>query len=294
MLTWAIARDATHRLLPMAKGTLKALSWDLVAFRVSASVMASVWAAVQARHHMLDLVPPLSRRGEFSAWAKSVAAFAGRPLDLKLPIHKSVVHRLLAWRPDTAAQHRARLVAALATLACLRVSEAAQLQACDLRFDHFTGYGAPGYEGTCGVYVTKRKNDSIRRGHLPGLGRAANPSLDIVHQLRLWLKTMELEPRHGCQKRQRPAARCLVCPPLFPRLRRVEGGMFVSSEVACSRQMLSDDIRRAVSWAGCDVSRFSSISARKRMTVQEPLAVGVVMGREWAEPAERLRRFPGD
>ena len=39
--------------------------------------------------------------------------------------------------------------------------------------------------------------------------------------------------------------------------------MFVSSEVACSRQMLSDDIRRAVSWAGCDISRFSGISARK-------------------------------
>ena len=49
------------------------------------------------------------------------------------------------------AVNRNRLSSALATIARLWVSEVARLQASDLWFDHPTGYGIPGFDGSCAV-----------------------------------------------------------------------------------------------------------------------------------------------
>jgi hypothetical protein len=63
------------------------------------------------------------------------------------------------------AAHRARLLTVVATLCCLRVNEVALLQVCDLWWDHLTGYGVPGFEGTCSLHIVRRKNDTQRKGH---------------------------------------------------------------------------------------------------------------------------------
>ena len=127
------------------------------------------------------------------------------------------------------------------------------LQACDLWFDHFTGYGIPGYEGTCAVHVNKRKKDRIRRGHHPALGRAEDPELDIVHQLRVWMEAMDLVVHPRCRKRHEPAARCPWCPPIFPRTRRGRGNVTVSDGYACSPQRMSDDVKFAMSQMGAEL-----------------------------------------
>ena len=132
-VSWAIARKAVRLLLPMSTDTLK------------------------ARHRQYHLKQLIDGRGELTTWKSSIASVIGRPLSLKLPIHRTIVVRLLAWRPTQVAWKCARLATALATIACLRISEVAHLQVCDLWFDHITGYGIPGYEGTCAVHVNKRK-----------------------------------------------------------------------------------------------------------------------------------------
>ncbi len=70
----------------------------------------------------------------------------GRPLELKLPIQKVTVRWLLAWR------HRARLLTALATLACMRVNPVARLQVCDLWSDYLTSYGSPALRDVLGAH----------------------------------------------------------------------------------------------------------------------------------------------
>ena len=262
-VSWAIARKAVRLLLPMSTDTLKALTWDLITHAASASLIEAVWHAIQARHRQYHLVPPIDGRGELTAWKRSISSVTGRPLSLKLPIHRTIVVRLLAWRPTQVAWNRARLATALATIACLRVSEVAHLQACDLWFDHFTGYGIPGYEGTCAVHVNKRKNDRVRRGHHPALGRAADPELDIVYQLRVWMEALDLRVHPRCRKRREPAARCPWCPPLFPRTRRGRGNVTLSDGSACSPQRMSGDIKFAMSQMGANPDRFSGVSARK-------------------------------
>ena len=170
---------------------------------------------------------------------------------------------LLAWRPSTLAAHRARLLTALATLACMRVNEVARLQVCDLWFDYLTSYGVPGFEGTCSVHIDRRKNDTQRKGHFPALGRSRDPTLDIVTQLKTWLRYPGLAVDPRCTKRQRPAARCEFCFPLFPVTRCARGGATVLTSKPCSRQQASDWIRWAVAQAGGHSERFSGISARK-------------------------------
>ena len=107
---------------------------------------------------------------------------------------------------------------ALATICCLRVAELAALQVCDLWFDFHTGYGIPGFHGTAAVHIGRRKNDIERKGHHPAIGRAIDPALDLVHQLRAWLGLNDLAVSDQCTKQAFTAARCPHCAPLFSRL----------------------------------------------------------------------------
>jgi hypothetical protein len=148
VVTWGVALKALDAVLPMSLTTLKALTWDLVCFAVPTSQVELVWKAVQARHRQFHLPPPMCEANQFLSWSKMLGSIRGRPAALKLPIQKATVHWLLAWRPETLAAHRARLLTVVATLACLRVNEVAQLQVCDLWFDYLTSYGVPCFEGT--------------------------------------------------------------------------------------------------------------------------------------------------
>ena len=262
VVTWAVARKAVDSILPMSLDTLKALTWDMVCFAVPSSQVELVWRSIQARHRQFQLRLPLGETGQYSMWTRMLGSVRGRPLRLKYPIQKHTVRWLLAWRPDKLAAHRARLLTVVATLACLRVSEVALLQVCDLWFDHLAGYGVPGFEGTCSLHIVRRKNDTQRKGHWPALGRSRDPELDIVQQLRVWLRLAGLAVRQDCSKRSQPAARC-ACPPLFPLTRCGPGGVTVATERPCSRQQAGDMIRWAVAESGCDAARFSGISARK-------------------------------
>ena len=80
---------------------------------------------MQARHRQYHLTPHIDGRGELTAWKRSIASVTGRPLSLKLPIHRTIVVRLPASSPTRVAWNRARLATALATIACLRISEVA-------------------------------------------------------------------------------------------------------------------------------------------------------------------------
>ena len=133
---------------------------------------------------------------------RAISCVVGRPLAQKLPVHKSIVRTLLAWRPTGVADNRCRLLTAVATVACLRVSEVTALPVCNLWFDHFTGMGVPGYEGSCGVYILKQKNDKQRTGHMPDIGVSRDPALDLVAQLRFWMEWMGLSIQPGCTERR--------------------------------------------------------------------------------------------
>ena len=263
VVTWAIAWGAIHFILPMSTDILKALSWELLCMGTPRSVITAIWAAVQNRHRVAGLQTPIYGFGEFSAWTRCLARLVGRPTALLFPVHRILVARMLRLHPDALRDERDRLMVALATICCLRVAELVALQVCDLWFDFHAGYGIPGFRGTLAVHVARRKNDCERKGHHPAVGRPLDPDLDLVRQLKSWLRFFNLSVSPLCRKKTHLAAHCVHCPPVFSRFHNGPGCRPIPSFTPLSVNMFGDALRRVVQTCGADVQRFSGISARK-------------------------------
>ena len=74
------------------------------------------WCAIQARHNVFGLEPPLCKPRDFATWERALQQVMGWLLVLKLPIHLWVVVWLLRFRPDSVADQRDRLLTILLTL----------------------------------------------------------------------------------------------------------------------------------------------------------------------------------
>jgi integrase len=260
-VTWGLARNATHLLFPMSPPTLQALTMDLMGLRTPRSVIIAVWSAIQNRHRCAGLPTPIQGPNEFSSWTRVLGSLQGAPRPLIFPIHRSMVQRLLAWRPSTLADNRDRLATCLATICCLRVSELRALRVCHLLFDFHCAYGIPGYDGTLALHIVKRKNDSQRRGHYPAVGRAANPELDLVFQLRVWLRVLGLSRSPLCSSRA--GVQCPSCPPVFPRLAPGAHPAYTANSQPMSGSMVRDAVRRMAALCDGNPRNFSGISTRK-------------------------------
>ena len=260
-VTWGVARNAAHLLFPMSRTTLQALTMDLIGLRTPRSVIIAVWAAVQNRHRGAGVAPPIQGPNEFSSWTRILGSLQGAPRPLIFPVHRTMVERLLAWRPATLADNRDRLATCLATICCLRVAELRGLRVCHLLFDFHLSYGIPGYEGTMALHIVKRKNDAQRRGHYPAVGRSANPELDLVHQLRVWLSVLGITRSPSCSAR--PGVQCPACAPVFPRLVSGAGAGHYADDRPMSGTMFRDAVRRMAAFCQANPRHFSGISARK-------------------------------
>jgi hypothetical protein len=116
------------------------------------------------------------------------------------------------------------------------------------------------------VHIYRRKNDTVRKGHYPALGRSTDPSLDIVVQLRTWLRVAGLAV-HASGLRQAGVAGGALpsLPPVVPAHEVRAGRRHVDHimDRQCSRQQASDWFSWAASQAGGDSDLSSGISARE-------------------------------
>ena len=260
-VTWGVARNASHLLFPMSTPTLQALTMDLMGLRTPRSVIIAIWSAIQNRHRGAGLPTPIRGPNEFSTWTRLLGSLQGAPRPLIFPVHRSMVQRLLAWRPASLADNRDRLATCLATICCLRVSELRALRICHLLFDFHCAYGIPGYDGTLALHIVKRKNDSQRRGHYPAVGRSADPDLDLVHQLGVWLRVLGLARSPLCTSRA--GVQCRTCAPVFPRLAPGNNHTYSAASLPMSGSMVRDAVRRMAALCQGNPKNFSGISARK-------------------------------
>ncbi len=114
------------------------------------------------------------------------------------------------------------------------------------------------YKGSAAVRIRKRKQDRRRQGLLPRLMKGSRPSLCIVRRIQDWMDQQGLVVSRHCTKKQRPAARCPHCPPLFPSFRRVAG-----SWLPMSRQQISGAVKKVLERICKDEAHFSGISMRR-------------------------------
>lgn len=262
-LTWAVAHGKIHALLPMTKRTALALSLELLACGCQSHHVLAIVGAVLDRHRMFGLPPPLSDRSEVIALRRSVGRVTGAPRSLKFPIRRNHVVAILRSTQQDPVPLRNSLLLATMTVCCLRASEAVELQSCDVLFDFDKDQSVSGaYKGTAAILVRLRKNDQLRKLHLPRIGRSSDRRLDLVHQLKVYMALCGIEPRPNCRKRSKLQDRCPVCPPLFPRSFYPKPGL-ASIFNPMPRQMVRDVVRSCIESLGLSSSLFSSVSARK-------------------------------
>lgn len=278
VLTWAVWKNVLCELLPMSDDLLRAFIWDSLAFDVTFHVLKHTIDAVKAWHHHLGLQPPADGVGAYRRLTHSLARLGGTPRPLKFPIHAAAVRRLLLLpvpRHDSCSgpsrgctvcaqfllRWRDCLAGATGTVTCSRCAEVAGLQSCDLWFDFDARAGYSQWKGGAAVNVKVRKNDQFRHGHQPRIGVAADRRLDLVRQLRAFLRAVGNQPRPGCTKSIDPQARCPACPPLFPR--SIGRGQAFDLSKQPSAEEASAMIVRGLRHVGYDTALFSGISARK-------------------------------
>ena len=89
------------------------------------------------------------------------------------------------------------LLTATLTMGCCQVEDGADLDACDFWPDHDAQAGYVQYEGCSTLNIKKMKNDQHRKGCRKRFGRSRDPDLDVVDQLKAWIREVGLELRAG-------------------------------------------------------------------------------------------------
>ena len=258
VLTWATARGSLAQLLPMPRPTLDALLWDMLASHCTSSVVKGVIDSVQARHRRFGLPSPLVGPRAYARLIQSLSRFQGTQDAFKRPISAALVKQMLLAHCPSVAIERNCLASATATITCLRPSEGANLQSCDVFYGFDSRHG-PEYRGSAALNIKERKQDQGRKGHHPRIGPSSRRDLDLVQRLRDFTARLGTTPGPHCTKASRPHARCPTCAPLFP-LFNPDGSCRATAPSASS---FSDMILKGLAHVGADTRDYSGICARR-------------------------------
>ena len=252
VITWAVAHEEVSSILPMTQTTLKAITQEMMMIGCATGTIRNLWSAIEDRHRRFGYALPLGISGEFTRMSKAVAAVRGQPSRLIFPIGTHHVQQLLELAGLSDTQTRDMLICVLGTVGCMRVSEVAQLQVCDLRWSH-DGAWHPRYANSLAVGIYKRKQDQARKGLYPRVGAV------VASRLRAYTTRMGLAPTEDCTKQRSPGARCRTCPPVFPHT--TAGARTTTKPV--SRQQVTNAVINSLKMLGVDPAHFSGLSMRR-------------------------------
>ena len=165
-----------------------------------AGTIRNVWSAIEDRHRRFGYSPPLGIEGDFSRMARAVGSVKEFKLPSRLifPIGQHHIQRMMELAGLTLTQRRDMLACVVGTVACMRVSEVANMQLCDELWNHDASWHSQ-YNGTMALRVYKRKQDQVRKGLYPRLGRT------VAGRLRNLTNDLGLEVSGECSKQRLPA-----------------------------------------------------------------------------------------
>ena len=155
VLTWSIAHEAVGKLLPISKQTLKGLTQELLMVGCSAGTVNRIWCIIEDRHRQFNHPLLLRGAGDFRRLFKAVALVKGTPSKLFFPTGIHHIRSILELVYLTACQERNILVCVLGVVLVCRVIELAELQICDMLWDHDADYHII-FLGTLAVHISKQ------------------------------------------------------------------------------------------------------------------------------------------
>ena len=178
-------------------------------------------------------------------------------------ITRDMIVRLLRYRPNNLVEFRNKMVTCTLTLGCMRPCEGAAATSCCLAFNDDFNKGLAQFEGGATLVTKMRKQDQERKGHWMRFGKASDPELDIVYQLGLFMDSAGTRPRTHCAAANLKGKKCLVCPPLFPKLSKGVGNSWVlHTDPEPSPALVSGMVVAALRMIGVDTKAFSGVCCR--------------------------------
>jgi len=259
VLSWGMAHGIIDHLLPMALDNLEALIMELMILGMAANSVKNMMACIQARHRMFGLAPPILQAKLFARIFKAVASTTGAPSRLRFPIGTHHLRQMLALDGRMSPLERRAVLVVLVGTACVsRVDEVAQMQLCDLLWDHDAAYHQS-LRAAMAIRIIRRKQDSGRFGLYVRI-----PAGPVVEMLRAYVRDMQLLADPRCTKMAQRGARCLFCDPVWPKTvlgRRAKTG--AGQLQGMSRQQVSGAVKVALEAIGMDPKHYSGISMRR-------------------------------
>jgi hypothetical protein len=237
--------------------------WDFTSLGASNSTLKSIVDSVISKHRDAQLPSPVPGHRGYHRLTQCLARILGRPHNRKMGVTRDMVAQLLRLQPTNLVAFRNHLVTCTLTIGCMRPSEGAMAQTCDLAYNSDYNLGLPQYEGCSTLTTISRKQDQIRKGHQMRFGVSSDPQLDLPFQLGRFMDEAGTRPRTNCTKLARPGARCPVCPPLFPKLSRgANGAWTVDCNPEPSASLISSMVVSALDDIGVRSPAFTGASCR--------------------------------
>jgi hypothetical protein len=258
VLTWGLAHGIMDKILPMSAEDFRALVMEMMMVGLGAASIKNIMSAVQTRHRLAGLTPPLMESRAFARMYKAVASVKGTPSRLRFPVGTHHLLQMIALEGRMSPlERRAVLVTCVGTACVSRVDEMAQIQMCDLLWGHDGPYH-PSLAAALAIRIIRRKQDTGRFGLYVRI-----PAGLLVEMLRAYVRDMRLRLDPRCTKAAQRGATCPFCDPVWPKTvagrRRESAGPILGM----SRQQVSGAVKVALESLGVDARHYSGISMRR-------------------------------
>ena len=262
-LTWALARNALPRVLPMSSDTLLAMLWEFIAMGSSRSTLKAVVDAVIARHRSAQLPSPVSGDMTYSRLTRCLGRLLGTQHPHKMGVTRDMVVALLRRKPKNLLEFRNQLLTCTLTMGCMRPGEGAVATSCNLVFDADFNKGLTAYKDCSTLHTNKRKQDQERKGHQMRFGKSNDPELDYNHQMGLFMDLAGTRPSVHCEAATARGRRCRKCAPLFPKLtQNPDGSWALHPDPVPTAAAVSAMVTSALRLIGVDTTSFSGVCCR--------------------------------
>jgi integrase len=266
-VTFLLLHGNAGAAFPASEEAIKAFAMQLLRVDYAGASIARFFEAIIDRHkqHGAQLTVSGERLHVWLAALQKGRGLPKREKFLILPMH---IHCVIQLPRDSLKHVRDACILVVGTLCALRSSEIGRLDVCDALWD-FDG------TGTLALLLWYRKNDGLKRGLFPRIGKGSSQATCPLALLKEYLRMADLKVSKDCTKTRWRRSQCDACGRLFRTT--TAGGKEISRltrDGSALKSVIAKAVKDSLSRIGVAPADFSPVSMRKG-GVSAAIAAGV-------------------
>ncbi len=266
-VTFLLLHGAADHAFPSSEVAVKAFAMQLLMVDYAGASVARFFEAIIDRHKQYD--QPLAVAAcKLHSWRVALEKGRGLPTREKFLILPAHIHCIIQLPRDSLCHLRDTTIVVVGSLCALRAAEIGRLDVCDVLWD-FDG------PGTVALLLWYRKNDGLKRGLFPRIGRGNTADTCPIVLLREYCRRSGLIVSKHCTKAKWRRSECNSCGRLF-RGSTAGGKRLVpaSDGEESLKGVIAAAVKKSLLRIGVAPAGFSPVSMRKG-GVSAAVAAGV-------------------